>query len=591
MKSKWTLLGSLLALLLLALAVGLARAQGPAPSQPVGVQAALGTAFTYQGQLKKDGSPYSGNCDFRFSLWDAATGGTQIGSTQTKTGVSVSNGLFTIADLDFGSGAFTGDARWLQIAVRCPAGSGSYTPLSPRQPLTPAPYALALPGLWTQQNATSPNLIGGYSGNSVTGGAVGATVGGGGASGNVNRVTDNYGTVGGGSDNQAGDNVGAPDDCSFSTVGGGDGNTASGWAATVGGGHNNNASNRYATVGGGRDNTATGQESTICGGRGNQANSIQATVCGGWENAAYNANATVCGGQGNLAGYYATVGGGFYNRANGSYATIGGGAQNTASGAGAYVGGGGVDGTTVSGNQADGNASTIGGGTGNIASGSYATIGGGTGNIASGDSYATVSGGISNTASGITATVGGGWGNIASGDTAATVSGGVGNTAGGDFSTVPGGYNAAASHYGEMAYAGGRFANPGDAQTSLYVMRIEQTCSVGTWYDLYLNGNEGGSFGYLTIAPGRTVALDALVVGRTQAGESAGYYIRGVVENVGGTVSFIGAPSVTVLGEDDTAWNVRALASDTYDALFIQVQGNGETIRWVATVRTVEVSW
>jgi hypothetical protein len=101
----------------------------------------MGTAFTYQGQLKKAGNPVNGTCDFQFSLWDAATGGAQISSSQAKAGVTVSNGLFTIPDLDFGAGAFQGDARWLQIAVKC-AGDASYVTLSPRQPLTPAPYAL-----------------------------------------------------------------------------------------------------------------------------------------------------------------------------------------------------------------------------------------------------------------------------------------------------------------------------------------------------------------------------------------------------------------------------------------------------------------
>jgi len=150
MKGKWTFIGSLLAVALLALAVGSGQAQGPQPPtesvQPqggAGIQAALvGTAFTYQGQLKSGGNPVNGTCDFQFTLYDAASGGTSLG-TQTKTGVSVTNGLFTIPDLDFGAGAFQGDARWLQIEVKC-AGDPSYTTLTPRQALTAAPYALGL---------------------------------------------------------------------------------------------------------------------------------------------------------------------------------------------------------------------------------------------------------------------------------------------------------------------------------------------------------------------------------------------------------------------------------------------------------------
>ncbi len=92
--------------------------------------------------MKSGGSPVNGTCDFQFSLWDAASGGAQVGTTQTKTNVAVSNGLFTV-QLDFGS-VFTGDARYLAIAVRCPAGSGMYTNLSPRQALAATPYALGL---------------------------------------------------------------------------------------------------------------------------------------------------------------------------------------------------------------------------------------------------------------------------------------------------------------------------------------------------------------------------------------------------------------------------------------------------------------
>jgi hypothetical protein len=117
-------------------------AQGPTPRAP---RAALGTGFTYQGQLKSGGSAYTGACDFQFGVWDDASIGAQKGVTQTVTSVSVTNGLFTTTlngGNEFGAMAFDGNARWLAIAVRCPAGSGSYTALNPRQELTAAPYAL-----------------------------------------------------------------------------------------------------------------------------------------------------------------------------------------------------------------------------------------------------------------------------------------------------------------------------------------------------------------------------------------------------------------------------------------------------------------
>jgi len=121
----------------------LAGAQGPGPQTQTGTWATLGTAFTYQGELRTASGPVSGTCDFQFSLWDAQTNGAQVGSAQAVNGVSIVNGRFA-AQLDFGASAFSGDARYLQIAVRCPSGSGGYTMLAPRQPLTAAPYALGL---------------------------------------------------------------------------------------------------------------------------------------------------------------------------------------------------------------------------------------------------------------------------------------------------------------------------------------------------------------------------------------------------------------------------------------------------------------
>ncbi|UCF35191.1 MAG: hypothetical protein JSV78_07775 [Phycisphaerales bacterium] len=107
-------------------------------------QTPVGTAFTYQGQIKQAGEPLDDTADFEFSLWNdpnSVDPGDQVGPTVAADNVSVDNGLFTVI-LDFGASIFTGDARWLEIAVRSPAGGGGFTTLSPRQELTPAPYAL-----------------------------------------------------------------------------------------------------------------------------------------------------------------------------------------------------------------------------------------------------------------------------------------------------------------------------------------------------------------------------------------------------------------------------------------------------------------
>jgi len=294
---------------------------------------------------------------------------------------------------------------------------------------------------------TSPNLIGGYSGNSVGSLTYGATIGGGGQSSEINQVTRAYGVVGGGRGNTADYDA---------TVGGGRKNTASGYASTVGGGQFNVASGEGAVVaGGGRlagvtgaGNTASGDWSVIGGGWDNQATVTGTVVGGGYSNRVTATYGTIAGGYNiTVTGQYGTVGGGDNISVTASYATVGGGWSNTASGAGATVGGG-------SRNTASGDVTTVGGGSDNAAKQDYSTVGGGTGNTASG-SKATVGGGGDNTASGNEATVGGGDGNTAS-EMYATVGGGAGNTASGIDATIGGGGDNTASGY-RSTIGGGKY--------------------------------------------------------------------------------------------------------------------------------------
>jgi hypothetical protein len=104
--------------------------------------APLGTAITYQGRLEGNGQPTNGNFDFQFRLFDAVSGGSQVGATVIKQDIPVDRGLFTIAALDFGSGIFNGNALWLEIGVRPGESTGSFTVLSPLQAMTATPYAI-----------------------------------------------------------------------------------------------------------------------------------------------------------------------------------------------------------------------------------------------------------------------------------------------------------------------------------------------------------------------------------------------------------------------------------------------------------------
>ena len=534
----------------ISLGTAITQAEGPRQQGSIVPKAPVGTSFTYQGQLKQSGTAANGSYDFQFSLWDAASAGTQIGSTQTLSGVTVTDGLFTV-QLDFGS-VFDGNSRWLQIAVR-PAGSGGYTTLSPRQAIAPSPYAInadtidgqhatafwntagnagTTPGtnfvgttdnvaleldvngtraLRLEPNGSSPNVIGGYSGNSVTSGKVGAAISGGGSSVNANQVSDDYGAVGGGASNTAG---------YYAVVGGGYFNGASAFTAVVAGGNNNNASGSNAAVGGGSANTASGSSATVPGGS-------QNTAAGKWSFAAGNrakanndgafvwadstngdfastapdqfmvrasGGVTMTAGSGawrivpnadspNVIGGYsgnsvadgkwgAVIAGGgrsgYPNQVTAIYGTVGGGINNTASGGSATVGGGGA----------------------NTASGNDATVGGGNSNTASGN-YATVVGGQSNTASSLNGTVGGGGYNIASG-AAATVPGGANNTAAG-LTSFAAGYRAKANHDGTFVWADSTdtdFASNGPNQ---FLVRASGGVTMTT--------NTGGTTG-ATLMPG-----------------------------------------------------------------------------------------
>jgi len=148
---------------------------------------ALGTSFTYQGRLTDAGNPANGPYDLQLALFDAASGGSQVGPTLTRDDIVVSDGLFTTS-LDFGA-VFAGSKRWLELRVRPGASTGSYLTLAGRQELTPSPNAVfssATP--WTGISGKPAGFaddIDDDSGGDITGITAGTGLAGGGASGAV----------------------------------------------------------------------------------------------------------------------------------------------------------------------------------------------------------------------------------------------------------------------------------------------------------------------------------------------------------------------------------------------------------------------
>lgn len=398
---------------------------------------AQGTAFTYQGQLTDGAAPAQGSYDLTFTVFDDVAAGTLVAGPVTNAAVAVSNGLFTTT-IDFGPGVFQGSGRWLEIGVAT-NGSGAFTTLSPRQMLTPSPYAIyanradsagvsdvstsvSAGAVGTAQLDTTgaptaneflsfdgANLV--WATPSTASGAWGTTGNSGTAPpGNFLGTTDNQplelrvhgaralrleavtndapNIIGGASIN------GVDSGMTGSVIAGGgttslnDGNRVSANFSSIGGGsgHSIGAGADNAFLGGGyRDYIGPGAWQSVLAGGYKNTNfvSVQSTMGGGALNVLSNAPiATLAGGQQNFASArLATISGGYVNSVSGFCGTICGGQGNGVYADQGLIGGG-------YGNYVGGYAGAVGGGYQNYVNGAYGAVAGGYNNGAGYSAFA-----------------------------------------------------------------------------------------------------------------------------------------------------------------------------------------------------------
>lgn len=139
----------------------------------------LGSAFSYQGQLKESGLPASGLYDFQACLFDSLVAAAPLVCAPDSADVPVAQGLFAV-ELDFGAAPFSGQQRYLELRARPGASSGAYTVLSPRQLLRAAPEALRANTVpWTGLSAVPAGFSDGVDNVGITSISAGAGLSGG----------------------------------------------------------------------------------------------------------------------------------------------------------------------------------------------------------------------------------------------------------------------------------------------------------------------------------------------------------------------------------------------------------------------------
>lgn len=477
-------------------------------------------ALTYQGQIQRDGQPFTGLVDLDLRLFDADSGGIEIRRFDGPeyADYPVQDGLLQI-ELPLAAADFDGNTRWLEIHV-------DGVSLTPRQRIASTPYAtralsvnaLALDGTELRDGAVAGAKLANaavtaakLAANSVDGGKIADAsikaadidanqiqrrLNSGCGNGAISAVSE-AGAVsctgagwalGGNADTDpAQDFLGTldetplvlgvngkeavrvlPDRVEFTS--GGAPVRVEGASLLANPDTNSRDADYAGTVvlGGGEVRIngvlASSGNRLVAPSAGGELTSHFASIGGGTGNRAAGVAASIGGGSSNVVdGDSASVSGGQFNEANGRFAHVGGGSDNSAADYAATIAGGE---SNIAGWRA-----FVGGGVGNQASNEYASIGGGNANRIEG-ARSTIAGGDQNTIgpTAAHAAIGGGDSNRVSGAaTHGVIGGGThneidatrGTIGGGGFNRILGGADNSLIAGGSSNTSGGKHASVG----------------------------------------------------------------------------------------------------------------------------------
>lgn len=440
----------------------------------------------------------------------------------------------------------------------------------------------------TQLNYVFNTAVNSIQGATTSGNVWGNTISGGGnaAQPNLIRGDTSLRTIAGGYDNIIGrDAVSFPGD-----------NNATIATQILGGAHNRiffNGDTSQANSVAVNNGATQPSHGTIAGGSYHQIRNGDYGFIGGGTNSVIQEKsgfADVADGQG------AFIGGGYYNICYGRQSVIAGGNSNVNECINATIGGG-LNNKILT--PKDNGSVTKGG----------STIGGGSGNTINCSGQAVICGGEQNSISSASVNVDWGlYGFIGGGvqNTIATslyspysvICGGFQNTVNNQFSTVVGGransmqslyctgigWGAKGTNYGAFVHGGSPFSTAGDAQSSVYVLKVQTSNNTATALQTMDQS--------LTIPSDSAWAFKCLVVARATASNLQGAYeVTGLVSNDAGTAALVGTPTVTTIAEDAgaAAWNVTVNVSGAT----LQILGTGATsttINWVGRLELAEVT-